>query len=69
MLLEAAARIEAAPDCSIVVEDAVAGVEAGVRGGFALVIGIDRGHNANALQQAGATMVVNDLIDLVNIAR
>ena len=68
MLLEAAAQLEAAPDRCIVVKDAIAGVEAGVRGSFGMVIGIDRGHNADALRQAGATMVVRDLIELINIA-
>ena len=44
-----------------VVEDAVAGVEAGRAGGFGFVIGIDRGGNSLALRAAGADVVVADL--------
>ena len=46
-------------------EDALAGVEAGRRGGFGLVVGVDRGGQAAALAEYGATMVVADLGDLV----
>lgn len=45
----------------VVVEDAVSGVQAGVKGGFALVIGIARDGNALELQKHGADMVVRDL--------
>jgi hypothetical protein len=38
---------------------------AGIHGGFALVIGIDRGHNGDALRLAGAHLVVHDLAELV----
>jgi trehalose 6-phosphate phosphatase len=65
MLLEAALRLGARPERAAIVEDAIAGVEAGVRGGFRLVIGIDRGHNRDALQRAGATLVVRDLDEIV----
>ncbi|MGE5139645.1 MAG: HAD family hydrolase [Rudaea sp.] len=64
MLLEAATRLGVVPARSIIVEDAIAGVEAGKRGGFGLVIGVDRGHNAAALQRAGASIVVRDLAEL-----
>ena len=40
------------------------GVQAGVRGGFASVIGIDRGDNREALEQSGADVVVEDLAEL-----
>jgi beta-phosphoglucomutase-like phosphatase (HAD superfamily) len=59
MLLEAAAPLVIVAARSVVVEDAIAGVEAGKRGGFGLVIGIDRGHNADALRRAGASIVVS----------
>jgi beta-phosphoglucomutase family hydrolase len=42
VFLEAARRVDAAPDRAAVVEDALAGVRAGRAGGFALVIGVDR---------------------------
>jgi beta-phosphoglucomutase family hydrolase len=64
MLLKAAARLGVAPERAAVVEDAIAGVEAGVRGGFAFVIGIDRGRNRDGLQHAGASLVLRDLAEI-----
>jgi beta-phosphoglucomutase-like phosphatase (HAD superfamily) len=43
------------------VEDAISGVEAGRRGGFGLVIGVDRGAGRDALVAGGADVVVGDL--------
>ncbi|WP_099020478.1 HAD-IA family hydrolase [Mycolicibacterium palauense] len=65
VLIEAARRLGVPPDRSVVVEDAEAGVQAGHRGGFALVIGVDR-HGpedsaAEALRSCGADTVVTDL--------
>ena len=48
-----------------IVEDALAGVEAGRRGGFSLVLGIDRASHAKALLEHGADVVVNDLSELL----
>lgn len=59
--LEAAHQLNAAPARCIVVEDATAGVEAGRRGGFGLVIGVDRVGHAEALRSHGAHVVVPDL--------
>lgn len=64
MLIEAGRQVGAAPARAVVVEDAIAGVEAGIRGGFGLVIGVDRGHNRKALLRAGAHLVVRDLGEL-----
>ncbi|MDR1294067.1 MAG: beta-phosphoglucomutase family hydrolase [Bifidobacteriaceae bacterium] len=50
---------------SAVVEDAVAGVAAGRAGGFALVVGVDRGIGASALTEAGADVVVDNLPAMV----
>lgn len=61
--VHAAALVGATPATSCVVEDALVGVEAGRAGGFALVIGIDRGAGRDALLKAGADFVVNDLGD------
>ncbi len=58
--LEAARRLGVPPDDAAVVEDAVAGVEAGRRGGFGLVVGIADGAAA-PLREAGADVVVEDL--------
>ena len=59
--LEAARRLDVKPARAIIVEDAVAGVEAGRAGGFGLVIGVDRGGNSLALRGVGADVVVADL--------
>jgi beta-phosphoglucomutase family hydrolase len=48
---------------AIVVEDAVSGVRAGARGGFALVVGVARENNALELGEAGADLVVGDLAE------
>lgn len=62
--LEAARRLNVTPPRAAVVEDAVAGVQAGHAGGFSVVIGVDRLGQADALTQAGATVVVQDLAQL-----
>jgi beta-phosphoglucomutase family hydrolase len=61
LFLEAASRLEVAPSRAAVVEDALAGVEAGRRGGFGLVVGVDRAGQAAELAARGADMVVDDL--------
>lgn len=63
MFLRAAELLSVAPADSVVVEDATSGVAAGVAGGFALVVGVDRGGNADALADVGAHLVVADLGD------
>lgn len=64
MMRVAADRLGVSPDRAAVVEDAIAGVEAGARGGFGLVIGVDRGGNAEGLRAAGADLIVRDLAEL-----
>ncbi len=44
----------------------MSGVAAGAAGGFAVVIGVDRGAGAAALLAHGATFVVADLADLLD---
>ena len=61
VFLEAARRLDVATDRAAVVEDAQAGCEAGRRGGFALVIGVDRGDQREELLAHGADVVVEDL--------
>ena len=63
--LEAARRLGATPAGTVVVEDAVAGVEAGRRGGFGLVVGVARTGSPAGLRAAGADAVVGDLGRLV----
>lgn len=52
------------PDKSIIIEDAVSGVQAGVKGKFGLVLGIARENNAAELQDNGADFVVKDLNEI-----
>lgn len=49
---------------SVIVEDAISGVQAGRNGGFGLVIGVDRGHNRVALEANGADIVLRDLAEI-----
>jgi beta-phosphoglucomutase family hydrolase len=69
LFLEAARRLGAPPRRIAVVEDALAGVAAARRGGFGLVIGVDRGGHAGALRTSGADVVVDDLADLSLVRR
>mgnify|MGYP002335823309 CR=1 FL=1 len=64
MFLEAARRLEVAPERSAVIEDAISGIEAGRRGGFGLVVGVDRADHRAQLEAAGADVVVNDVSEL-----
>jgi beta-phosphoglucomutase family hydrolase len=48
-----------------VFEDALAGVEAGKAGGFGFVVGVDRANQAAALKEHGASIVVQDLAELL----
>jgi beta-phosphoglucomutase family hydrolase len=61
MFLYAGQCIEVPPERAVVVEDAISGVAAGHAGEFGLVIGVDRGGNREALAEAGADVVVDDL--------
>jgi beta-phosphoglucomutase family hydrolase len=69
--LEGAKMLGVAPNEAVVVEDALAGVEAGRAGHFALVVGVDHhdegdGHEyADQLRAHGASVVVSDLAALV----
>lgn len=61
----AAQQLGADPAGAVVVEDALSGVRAGAAGGFAWVVGVDRGVGAQALLDAGADEVVRDLAELL----
>lgn len=63
MFLHAAELVGAPPEQCVVVEDASSGVAAGAAGGFALVLGVDRGGNRDALLASGADLVVDDLAE------
>ena len=64
IFLEAASRLGASAKGCVVVEDAVSGVEAGRAGEFGGVIGVDRGNNRQALDAAGADVVVDELAEV-----
>ena len=64
MFLEAARRLGTTPARSAVVEDALSGVAAGRRGGFAVIVGVARSASPDALRDAGADVVVTDLAEL-----
>jgi beta-phosphoglucomutase family hydrolase len=63
--LEAAKRLGVERKRAIVIEDALAGVQAGHAGGFGLVIGVNRRNQADALRSQGADLVVSDLSALL----
>jgi beta-phosphoglucomutase family hydrolase len=61
LFLEAASRLNISPDRAVLFEDALPGVEAGRRGRFGCVVGVDRADQATALRQHGADAVIRDL--------
>ena len=63
IFLAACRNLKVHPSRSVVVEDAVSGVEAGARGHFGLVIGVARENNAEALRRSGADLVLTDLAE------
>jgi beta-phosphoglucomutase family hydrolase len=63
--LAAAEELGATAERSVVLEDAISGVQAGAAGGFGLVVGVDRGAGPDALTDAGADVVVADLAELL----
>jgi beta-phosphoglucomutase family hydrolase len=62
--LECARRLGAEPHRCIVLEDAFVGVEAGRRGGFGLVIGVDRHEAGDAYRTHGADVSLDDLREI-----
>lgn len=62
--LHAASALGVTAPEAVVLEDAVSGVRAGVAGGFGVVVGVDRGAG-DALREAGASIVVSDLAELL----
>lgn len=49
------------PATSVAVEDATSGAASAAAAGYGVVVGVDRGTGADALREAGATVVVEDL--------
>jgi len=69
IFVKAAQNMGANPKNSIVVEDAISGVQAGANGEFGLVIGVARENNEKELIDNGADIVINDFegIDIKRI--
>jgi HAD superfamily hydrolase (TIGR01509 family) len=63
--LRAAELLGVTPAEAAVFEDALAGVEAGRRGHFGFVVGVDRVGQGEALRRNGADVVVTDLAELL----
>jgi len=64
IFFEAARRLGAPPKRAIVLEDAISGVQAGRKGKFGCVVGVDRIGHAEALKENGADVVVGSLSEL-----
>jgi len=64
--LMAAKLLGVEPIRTVVIEDAISGVQAGVSGNFGLVIGIARKGNAEEFRRHGAHLAVNDLGELAD---
>src|SRR6516164_7128470 len=63
--VEAARILGVSPARAVVVEDALAGVQAGRAGSFGLIVGVDREGHGDALRTHGADVVVTDLKELL----
>jgi beta-phosphoglucomutase family hydrolase len=66
MFLAGARAVQSEPRQAAVFEDALAGVEAGRRGDFGFVVGVDRTGQPQALADHGADVVVTDLDELLD---
>jgi beta-phosphoglucomutase family hydrolase len=64
--LMAAKLLGTEPNRTVVIEDAISGVQAGSNGSFGLVIGVARKGNVEELRSNGADLVVHDLGELVD---
>lgn len=64
IFLESVRRLKVKPKRCVIVEDAVSGIQAGSKGGFGLVIGVNRGEQEKVLKEAGADLVVEDLSEI-----
>ncbi|MFC1501156.1 trehalose-phosphatase [Elusimicrobiota bacterium] len=67
--LDAAKQLKVKPEQCVVFEDAVSGVQAGSRGKFGMVVGVNREENRERLLEAGADVVVDDLAEIKVEAR
>ncbi len=68
IFFESVRELGVTPAESIIIEDAVSGVEAGTKGKFGLVLGIARENNEKELKNAGAHYIVTDLSEINGIS-
>jgi beta-phosphoglucomutase family hydrolase len=64
IFLRAAGDLGVDPKRAVVVEDAIAGVQAGKNGNFGVVIGVDRNGHSDGLIENGADITVKDLSEI-----
>lgn len=64
IFLECCKIMKVHPEESLLVEDATSGVDAGKRGHFGLVIGVDRVNHREDLLRYGADIVINDFSEV-----
>src|SRR5687767_12376548 len=64
--LKAAQNLRVSPARTVVVEDAISGVQSGRAGNFGLVLGVDREGHADALLKNGADAIVRDLGEMLD---
>jgi beta-phosphoglucomutase family hydrolase len=64
--LEAAKQVGAVAKRSVVVEDSIAGVQAGRKGEFGWVVGVAHDGDASALAKNGADIVIGNLSELLS---
>ncbi len=63
IFVEAAKDLGVSPENAVVFEDAISGVQAGQRGYFGLVVGLNRFENAEALKENGADLIIDNFED------
>lgn len=68
LYIEATKELGIAPESCVLFDDSVPGLQAGSKGNFGLVIGVNRRENRKLLSENGADLVIDDFdeLDLVN---
>jgi len=64
LFLEALKRMNVLPERAVVIEDAIAGISAGKKGGFGKVIDVQRYKHSRALKKSRSDCVVKDLNEI-----
>lgn len=69
MFIKAAEYLNVNIEDTMIIEDAIQGVQAGKKGKFACVVGVARNGKEDSLKEAGADIVVKKLTELSNMNR